>query len=391
MGKKVIKLTESDLYNMVQNVLSEQTIYDSHDKSYDYKVVDGKWMATKKGQNKWFSLEKYPTTIEKLDKRYPDARNQNEPKDGTPKKLEYYTEFLNQEQGNSFRQYINKKFPSIAKKYDLDITGSHNNSYIKKVAKLNLIATKELYGDRIKKGEKLPAYMYWRNFLAYALEEKNSLSNKFKSFVGGIIGDDYKPTKGHFVIPFVFPEYEPKVDKKSELDKWLIPITKFIFGGDKKDSYGKLGHAGIATISPDGSTNIYEFGRYTGAKSGFGITKSKKLGKIAKIEEDGSVSNFSSLCSKIKSKTEGQGPTQKMDCRLVPVVDVEKGISQANQTTSKPYEAFDMDSTDNDSNCGTYTIEIAKAAGVPLGKYCLPNPTAIIKQFDGYSVESTVV
>ena len=54
MASKVIKLTESDLKLIVSNILKEQQekVYSDYDTKYDYKVVDNKWMATKKGENK---------------------------------------------------------------------------------------------------------------------------------------------------------------------------------------------------------------------------------------------------------------------------------------------------------------------------------------------------
>jgi len=140
MGKKIIKLTEQDLMDMVQKLVSEQKVYDNHDKSYNYKVVDGKWMASKKGENKFFSLEKYPKAISKLDKAYPDAREQSENKPvETPKKEESKVKgetvpfsITNKEEGDKFRGFVNKVFPKTSKKLDLDPTGSFNNSYIKK-------------------------------------------------------------------------------------------------------------------------------------------------------------------------------------------------------------------------------------------------------------------
>jgi len=39
------------------------------------------------------------------------------------------TPFVNNEQGNNFRGYVNKEFPQIAKKIDLDPKGTSSNSY----------------------------------------------------------------------------------------------------------------------------------------------------------------------------------------------------------------------------------------------------------------------
>ncbi len=394
MASKVIKLTESDIKLIVSNILKEQQekVYDDYDGKYDYKVSNNKWVASKKGLNKWFSLQKYPTTIYKLNKRYPNAAPQviddkpiKQSKDDSGKSTENIS-FNNKEEGDSFRKYINTQFPKIAKKYDLDITGKHDNSYIMKVANVIMSMNKDIY--TFKKGQKVSLFDLWNGYI----DDSNSMSSKVSSFGKGlsdtIFGGSYEPTVGHFVIPFVFPEYEPKIDKEN--DSWFAPITRAITGGSGEDTYGKLGHMGIATIEPNGQTKIFEFGRYSGAKKGYGITKTKNLGKVVEMS-NGVVNNFEEVCKKIKSNSQGEGPTQKMDCRLVPVTDVNKSLRKASESTSKKYEAFDGSTKDDDANCGTYTIEIAKAGGVPMGDFCFPNPTGVVKQFNKYSVESVVV
>jgi hypothetical protein len=41
------------------------------------------------------------------------------------------TPFVNNSQGNNFRGYVNKEYPKIARKIDLDPTGAYNNCYIR--------------------------------------------------------------------------------------------------------------------------------------------------------------------------------------------------------------------------------------------------------------------
>lgn len=218
----------------------------------------------------------------------------------------------------------------------------------------------------------------------------DSLKKFYDGIINGLTSWSFKPTKGNFVIPFVFPEYEPKIDKGGA--DWFAPITKKLFGSSgKDDTYGKLGHAGIAVVLPSGNVSMYEFGRYAGAKKGYGISKAKSLGKIAKMDKDGLITNFKSVSEKIKSNSQGDGPKLSMDAKLVPAKDSTQAISTAKKTTTKKYEGFDMDATDNDANCGTYAVEIAKAAGVPLGDFCYPNPTWILDSFKNYSVESVTV
>lgn len=148
MASKVIKLTESDLKLIVSNILKEQQekVYTDHDTKYDYKVSKGNWVASKKGANKWFSLQKYPTSINRLDKAYPKARKSisDKPISGkaagkaagkassSNEKPTNTTVFKSREEGDEFRGWMNKYYPSVTKKLKLDITGKFDNSYIKK-------------------------------------------------------------------------------------------------------------------------------------------------------------------------------------------------------------------------------------------------------------------
>ena len=144
MPSKIIKLTELDLNTIVSKVLREQEekIYDKHDKSYDYKVSGGEWLASKKGLNKWFPIKKYIKSINTLDRKYPEARksedktsNGNKTKDKpsiSNKTNNQNTFFKDKKEGDEFRKWTNKYYPKLAKKIDLSLTGSYNNSYIKR-------------------------------------------------------------------------------------------------------------------------------------------------------------------------------------------------------------------------------------------------------------------
>lgn len=63
----VIRLTESQLNNVVTKILNEEKVYTNVDKSYDYKNVNGVWLAKNKLGNKWVDISKYPETIKRLD------------------------------------------------------------------------------------------------------------------------------------------------------------------------------------------------------------------------------------------------------------------------------------------------------------------------------------
>ena len=114
------------------SLITEQTekIYDKYDTGYDYKVSNGKWVASKKGQNKWFSLEKYPTAIQKLDTTYSDARTTKSSPTTKPNRLPL--PFKSKEEGDRFRVWMNKYYPKTSKSLDLDKSGPFDNSYIKR-------------------------------------------------------------------------------------------------------------------------------------------------------------------------------------------------------------------------------------------------------------------
>jgi hypothetical protein len=142
MASKVIKLTEADLKLIVSNILKEQQekVYDDHDTKYDYKIDKGNWVASKKGANKWFSLQKYPKSIKKLNDAYPNALGKQSsgswfsgsdtpPKETTSKPTLL---FKSEEEGNEFRGWMNKYYPNTSKKLQLDVTGKYDNDYIRK-------------------------------------------------------------------------------------------------------------------------------------------------------------------------------------------------------------------------------------------------------------------
>ena len=374
-----------------RHYLSEQVVTD-HDSKYDYKKEGGNYFYKSKGSDSWKkssgdALESIKTRV--FDEK-PSKTTKSKSKTTTSKSKSDLP-FKTKEEGDKFREWMNKYYPKTSKKLQLDPSGSYNNSYIRRAW---------VYLVPIKGGDKLPAGdVYMEKVLN--LSDKGS-DKSFSFFNQGekeTSSDDknfslfsqskYETTPGEFVIPFVFPEYEPKIDNPSS-EGWLASISRFVTGGNNEKTYGKLGHAGIATVESSGNVRIFEFGRYEGSKKGYGITKTKNLGKIAKIS-NGQISNIDSVIQKIKSNTQGKGPSLKMECSVVPVKNVQSAISYGQKVTSKPYEALDFDSTDSDANCSTYAIEVAKNAGVPLGDYCFPNPTAMLGSFKKYSIKNVTI
>lgn len=78
------KLNLIKLYNQILNEKyhinedKNDQIYTKFDNIYNYKVINGEWVASKKNNpNIWFNIKKYPGSISKLDKAFPNARNLN--------------------------------------------------------------------------------------------------------------------------------------------------------------------------------------------------------------------------------------------------------------------------------------------------------------------------
>jgi murein DD-endopeptidase MepM/ murein hydrolase activator NlpD len=87
-----IILSETQLKRLYVNVIVEDVgnvkVYTDHDSVWNYRVNNGQWETSKKSNpDKWFSLSdpKFKIAVEKLDKKYPNARNNTEtPTDSKP-------------------------------------------------------------------------------------------------------------------------------------------------------------------------------------------------------------------------------------------------------------------------------------------------------------------
>jgi hypothetical protein len=184
---------------------------------------------------------------------------------------------------------------------------------------------------------------------------------------------------GGYVIPFAFPDYQPECDGKSTWDTIVCNTVKTIFSpiSGKEGTYGKLGHAGVATVTKSGGVQMFEFGRYTGHDKGGGLVKNKNLGNIAKIV-NGKISNIDSVINSIHRKTEGSGPTNNIEYATIMAPNIEEGIAYAKSITKKDYSAFDFSLSNDSANCATYALEVVKNSGVPIGNITGPTPVGMI-------------
>jgi hypothetical protein len=214
-------------------------------------------------------------------------------------------------------------------------------------------------------------------------ETKKKLGLKASSQGSKDVKTQVKPEKG-FVIPFAFPTYEPKVDGEGFWADFTAEVASFFAGSDEEGTYGKLGHGGVATVESNGNVKVFEFGRYAGAKKGYGIVIPKSLGKIAKIQ-DGKIINIGPLMTSIKSRTEGKGPTLPMEYAVLDAPNIKKGIQYAESIKEKEYSAIDFSISDEDANCGTFAIEVVDASGVGQGRFCATTPVGMINGFKKYA------
>jgi peptidoglycan hydrolase-like protein with peptidoglycan-binding domain len=191
---------------------------------------------------------------------------------------------------------------------------------------------------------------------------------------------------GDYLMIIAFPQYEPKVDKGGSVS-WVEKVAISTQTGEwpREGTYGKIGHAGIALISKTGDVKLFEFGRYN-TKVGQGRVISKNLGKIAKIDKSGNFTNTKEVASKVKANTQGEGPRLDMVTAVVPVPSLEKARAFAEGPAIREYEAVDM-SQGGAANCGTFAIDTAKAGGVPIGDFCSPIPVKMVSNFKQYSTD----
>lgn len=216
-----------------------------------------------------------------------------------------------------------------------------------------------------------------------------------KEMFDSVFGSSDEKPKNHFVFYFSFPEYEPRYENKTgwfeqALD-WVrarTPEGLSSFLG-KEGTYGAMGHAGVALINPQGKIYIFEFGRYAGSGKGMGIVKSKVVSG-AKIE-NGVIKNLQDVCSIVKNNAQGHAKDYKMQGVAVPITQegFSQGISAAKSKAQKPYEIFDFDTGDEDSNCATFGLEIVRTATGSGNEYCLPNPGAGLRVVQTYKGSQT--
>jgi len=193
----------------------------------------------------------------------------------------------------------------------------------------------------------------------------------------GYVSKDTKKNPG-FILIWAFPEYEPKIDGKGEIAQILGSLIRITSGGENKGTYGKLGHGGCVIVKPNGEAICFEFGRYPGAKKGYGKVLTHPLGAIAKIS-NGVLTNPEQIAIAARKKTYPPGPTMKMTVAVLKLPNPNASINYAS-VKEREYTAADF-SAGNDANCGTFARDVANAGGINIGSFCWPSPISVVNSF----------
>lgn len=186
-----------------------------------------------------------------------------------------------------------------------------------------------------------------------------------------------RPSQGGFILIFAFPSYKPSLEKGDAFSDGYAKVVKF-FTGNKPEKFPPMGHGGCVVIDSNGDSILYEFGRYDGHGKGMGLVKKKNLGKIAKIT-NGQLENAKQVAEIAKRNTQGEGPRLGMTVVSFKLPNP-AGATKYASVKERKYEILDMDADDEESNCGTFTLKVAQAGGVDVPEYCFPMPSAMVQQ-----------
>jgi hypothetical protein len=415
--KKIIKLTESDLTNLVKRVLKEQGWFDNlklMPTAYQYnqererenaspkatskeninpknlKVGDGgqynpdEVADVKILQTKLIALGLLKTKSGKPTGYFGDA---------TKKALDDYNQssesqtesfpIKTKEEGNAFRAFANDNYPQTSKVLELDRSGSYNNEYIQKAwsTKIGNKTLGQLYLTAKLKGQVSGATAG-----AESGKKPSTTPGKKPSTTPG----KTTGSSAGFIIIFAFPTYKPALEKGDIFSDFYSMMAKAVTGVEPSKA-PPFGHGGCVIIDSSGNSILYEFGRYGGVKQGYGKVISVNLGKIAKIQ-NGRLMNAAEVASKAKTKTQGLGPQQSMQAVVLDLPDPSAATSYANVKERK-YDLTDMSTSDDDANCGTFALQVGKAGGAtgkfgaPLPPFCAPAPIALIATLRPLSLE----
>lgn len=213
-----------------------------------------------------------------------------------------------------------------------------------------------------------------------------------------------KQSNSGFILVFAFPDYQPSV-KNTWINRNIVkPLSTLIANeeenleeqiqsgsgssNNKKDmiKLDKVGHGGCIIVQPNGNAKLYEFGRYK--SNDVGNVVSKDLGKIAKIQ-NGKLLNAKDVARAAKNETEGDGKSMQMDVVVMNLPDPAAAttfarVKEREYATLDPMEGGAM-------NCGTYSLEVAIKGGVDTTFSCFASPVGVVDHLKGDGIEHFTV
>lgn len=213
--------------------------------------------------------------------------------------------------------------------------------------------------------------------------------NDLTKIVKKVINEISEDNKFGFGIIFAFPDY---VVKGYEGETTSKKISRSIFGGDKKGTYGKLGHAGVILVDSSGNTYLFEFGRTDDV---YGTVTQKNLGKLGMIDmkpgtfygKTPKLTNAKDLISKVKKHTMGDGPNLRMEAAVVRLPNFKGAYNEATSSKKRKYNY--MDTIEGGSNnCATFANDVMNSGGITnVNPFCSPFPARTVKSYYMWSDE----
>lgn len=195
--KKIISHLKND--NSVLN--EEKIVLGKGGDVWDYKKDGNNYFARKKNNpnGPWIKVKGSPAVS--IAKKIFGVEISPSVEDNSEKKL-YQSFFKNSQQGNKFRGWVNKWYPNIAKKYDLDLKGPYDNNTIKKVAS-EVVNVKKTMQNRILNPTgkaNLGTLFFQQNVDAYSLSSEKGKTLPSLVKTGFKINKQrWSPEEGYYV------------------------------------------------------------------------------------------------------------------------------------------------------------------------------------------------
>lgn len=199
----------------------------------------------------------------------------------------------------------------------------------------------------------------------------------------------------NYIMPFVFPDYEPAVEGGQELSALEKKVIKTITGEEpRKGKCGKVGHAGIIVVRGDGEILLAEFGRY-GTTAGKGIIKKKWIGRYAEFYPSRDIKNPEEVAKICHTKTQNEGPNMKMEVVLLEIPKEKVGdvVNFATRRGELDYGVVDL-TAGGTANCGTFANDAVLAAGIDvpgLDIFVNPMPVQMLNNLKKISLKTFTV